>query len=293
MTAEIQCAVEIRAELGEGPVWSEAEQALYWIDCMKPAAYRYDPATGENRALDLPLDSALGALAFRRGGGYVLALESGVKSVDAGGKSVQLLCHPEKGREENRYNDGKPDRAGRFFLGSLNKADRDPTGALYRIDPDGACTEIDSGFVCSNGMDWSPDNRIFYFVDSGSRNIFAYDYDAATGEIDNRRVLASVAAEEGVPDGLCIDREGFAWVAHWDGWCISRFDPDGRRERKVRVPVPRPTSLCFGGRNLDRLYVTSAAMDLDKPALAAAPLSGSLFAYEPGVRGLPFSAFGR
>jgi sugar lactone lactonase YvrE len=293
MTAEIQCAVEIRAELGEGPVWSEAEQALYWIDCMKPAAYRYDPATGENRALDLPLDSTLGALAFRRGGGYVLALESGVKTVDANGKSAQLLCHPEKGRDENRYNDGKPDRDGRFFLGSLNKADRDPTGALYRIDADGACTELDSGFVCANGMDWSPDNRTFYFVDSGSRNIFAYDYDAATGDIDNRRVLATVAAEEGVPDGLCIDREGFIWVAHWDGWCVSRFDPQGRRERKLRVPVPRPTSLCFGGRDLDRLYITSAAMDLEKPALAAAPLSGSLFAYEPGVRGLSFSAFAR
>jgi sugar lactone lactonase YvrE len=292
MSADVQCVVDIRSALGEGPVWSEAEQALYWIDCVKPAAYRFDPASGENRALDLPLDSTLGALAFRRGGGYLLALESGIKTVDAGGKAAQLVCHPEKGRDENRYNDGKPDRAGRFFLGSLNKADRDPTGALYRIDAEG-CTELDSGFVCANGMDWSPDDRIFYFVDSGSRNIFAYDYDAATGEIDNRRVLASVAAEEGSPDGLCIDAEGFVWVAHWDGWCISRFDPQGRRERKLRVPVPRPTSLCFGGADLDRLYITSAAMDLDKPALAAAPLSGSLFACEPGVRGLPFSAFAR
>ena len=142
-------------------------------------------------------------------------------------------------------------------------------------------------------MDWSPDDRIFYFVDSGSRNIFAYDYDGRTGEIENRRVLATVAAEEGAPDGLCVDRDGFVWVAHWDGWCVSRFDPEGRRERKVRVPVPRPTSLCFGGRDLDRLYVTSAAMDLDTPALSAAPLSGSLFALEPGVRGLPCSAFVR
>ncbi len=293
MADEVRCIVEIRSELGEGPLWSETEQALYWIDCMAPAVYRYDPRTGENRALDLPLDSTLGALAFRRGGGFVLALESGVRIVDAAGKSPQALCHPEKGREENRYNDGKPDRAGRFFLGSLNKADRDPTGALYRIDPGGACREIDGGFVCPNGMDWSPDDRIFYFVDSGSRNVFAYDYDAVTGEIENRRVLASVTAEEGTPDGLCVDREGFLWVAHWDGWCVSRFDPKGRRERKLRVPVPRPTSLCFGGPDLDRLYITSAAMDLDGAALAAAPLSGSLFEHEPGVRGLAVNRFGR
>jgi len=292
MASNIRCLVEIRSELGEGPVWSQAEQALYWIDCLKPAAYRYDPASGENRQLDLPLDSPLGALAFKRGGGYVLALESGIRTLDADGKSGRLLCHPEKGREENRYNDGKPDRAGRFFLGSLNKADRDPTGALYRIDPDGSCREIDGSFVCPNGMDWSPDNRIFYFVDSGSRNIFAYDYDAATGEIDNRRVLASVPAEEGAPDGLCVDREGFLWVAHWDGWRVSRFDPTGRRERELRVPVPRPTSLCFGGPKLDRLYITSAAGDLDGAALAAAPLSGSLFVHEPGVAGFAPHSFG-
>ena len=292
MKSEIRCLVEIRSELGEGPVWSEAEQALYWIDCEKPAAYRYDPATGENRSLDLPLDSPLGALAFRRGGGYVLALESGIRTVDADGKSGRLLCHPEKGRNENRYNDGKADRAGRLFLGSLNKAYRDPTGALYRIDADGACREIDGPFVCPNGMDWSPDGRSFYLAESIGGTIFAYDYDPATGEIDNRRVLVSVPPEEGMPDGLCVDREGFLWVAHWDGWRVSRFDPQGRRERDLRVPVPRPTSLCFGGPNLDRLYITSSAMELDGAALAAAPLSGSLFVHEPGVTGFAPHSFG-
>ncbi|HXV23012.1 MAG TPA: SMP-30/gluconolactonase/LRE family protein, partial [Alphaproteobacteria bacterium] len=291
MTGEVRCVVEIRSELGEGPLWSSEEQLLYWIDCLRPATYRYDPATGENRTLDLPLDSPLGALAFRRGGGYLLALESGIKSVDADGKAPQLLCHPEKGRGENRYNDGKADCAGRFFVGSLNKADRDPTGALYRIEPDGSCREIDGAFVCANGMDWSPDNRVFYFVDSGSRNIYAYDFDAVSGEIDNRRVLVAVPVEEGSPDGLCVDREGFLWVAHWDGWRVSRFDPEGRRERQVRVPVPRPTSLAFGGPELDRLYITSSAADLDGATLQAAPLSGSLFEHEPGVRGMSVPLF--
>jgi len=218
-------------------------------------------------------------------------LESGIKVVEDDGKTVRLVCHPEKGRDENRYNDGKPDRSGRLFLGSLNKADRDPTGALYRINVDGSCRELDGPFVCANGMDWSLDNRIFYFVDSGSRNIFAYDYDPATGDLENRRVLATVAAEEGTPDGMCIDTEGFLWVAHWNGWRVSRFDPQGRRERQIRMPVPQPTSLCFGGPNLDRLYITSAAMDLDRPTLEAAPLSGSLFMLEPGVKGLPPSWF--
>ena len=286
MVDEVQCVVEIRSELGEGPIWSEDEQALYWLDCVKPAVYRYDPGTGENRRLDLPLDSTIGTIAFRRRGGYVMALESGIKVLEADGKTVRLLCHPEKGRDENRYNDGKPDRHGRFFVGSLNKADRDRTGALYRINVDGSCHELDGPFVCSNGMDWSLDDRTFYFVDTGSRNIFAYDYDPATGEIEHRRVLATIAADEGAPDGLCIDTEGFLWVAHWNGWRISRFDPEGRRERQVRMPVPNPTSLCFGGTNLDRLYVTSAASELDRAALEAAPLSGSLFVLEPGVRGM-------
>ena len=136
---------------------------------MKPAAYRFDPATGENRKLDLPLDSTIGMIAFRRRGGYIMALESGIKIVEADGKTVRLVCHPEKGRDENRYNDGKPDRSGRLFVGSLNKADRDPTGALYRINVDGSCRELDGPFVCANGMDWSLDNRIFYFVDTSSR----------------------------------------------------------------------------------------------------------------------------
>src|SRR5262245_10774287 len=291
MADEVRCVVEIRSELGEGPLWSEAEQALYWLDCLKPAVYRYDPAPGENRKLDLPLDSAIGTIAFRRRGGYVMALESGIKVLEEDGKTVRLLCHPEKGRDENRYNDGKPDRSGRLFLGSLNKADRDPTGALYRINVDGSCRELDGPFVCANGMDWSLDNRIFYFVDTGSRNIFAYDYDPATGEIEHRRVLATIPAEEGSPDGLCLDSEGFLWVAHWNGWRISRFDPEGRRERQVRMPVPHPTCPCFGGANLDRLYVTSAATDLDRATLEAAPLSGSLFVMEPGVKGLPPSRF--
>jgi sugar lactone lactonase YvrE len=291
MADEVRCIVDIRSGLGEGPVWSELEQALYWLDCVKPAVYRYDPGTGENRQLDLPLDSTIGTIAFRRRGGYIMALESGIKVVEDDGKTVRLVCHPEKGRDENRYNDGKPDRSGRLFLGSLNKADRDPTGALYRINVDGSCRELDGPFVCANGMDWSLDNRIFYFVDSGSRNIFAYDYDPATGDLENRRVLATVAAEEGTPDGMCIDTEGFLWVAHWNGWRVSRFDPQGRRERQIRMPVPQPTSLCFGGPNLDRLYITSAAMDLDRPTLEAAPLSGSLFMLEPGVKGLPPSWF--
>jgi sugar lactone lactonase YvrE len=291
MADEVRCIVDIRSGLGEGPVWSELEQALYWLDCVKPAVYRYDPGTGENRQLDLPLDSTIGTIAFRRRGGYIMALESGIKVVEDDGKTVRLVCHPEKGRDENRYNDGKPDRSGRLFLGSLNKADRDPTGALYRINVDGSCRELDGPFVCANGMDWSLDNRIFYFVDSGSRNIFAYDYDPATGDLENRRVLATVAAEEGTPDGMCIDTEGFLWVAHWNGWRVSRFDPQGRRERQIRMPVPQPTSLCFGGPDLDRLYITSAAMDLDRPTLEAAPLSGSLFVLEPGVKGLPPSWF--
>jgi sugar lactone lactonase YvrE len=151
---------------------------------------------------------------------------------------------------------------------------------------------MDTGFTISNGLGWSPDDTRFYFTDSAARTIYVYDYDIDTGAIANRRVFAQLAEGVGTPDGLSVDSEGFVWSAHWDGWCITRYDPDGKVDRVLNLPVPRPTSCTFGGPNLDILYVTSARIRLSAHQLAEAPLSGGVFAIRAGVRGqadMPFA----
>ncbi len=165
-------------------------------------------------------------------------------------------------------------------------------GNLFRVDADGSWKKMDSGFTVPNGLGWSPDNSRMYFTDTFRKVIYEYDFDLMAGSIANRRPLISFGASDGKPDGLTVDQDGCLWVAMWDAWHIARFSPAGRELQRVRMPVPRPTSCCFGGSGLETLYVTSASVRLSEEALAAAPLSGSLFALEiPGVRGLPEATF--
>jgi sugar lactone lactonase YvrE len=164
-------------------------------------------------------------------------------------------------------------------------------GSLYRLDPDGGVTRMDEGFQVSNGLGWSPDNRHFYFTDSGQKRIYVYDFDLDRGLVANRRTFVQLPDGVGSPDGLAVDAEGFVWSAHWDGWCITRYDPDGKVDRVFNLPVPRPTSCAFGGPDLTTLFVTSARIRLSARQLAEAPLSGSVFAIQTGVRGLPDTPF--
>ena len=143
------------------------------------------------------------------------------------------------------------------------------------------------GVIVSNGLGWSPDDRIMYFTDSGRGVIYAFDFDVDTGDIDNRRDFVRVAPADGLPDGLAVDAEGFVWGAHWNGWRITRYDPDGRIDRVVDLPVPQVTSLAFGGDSLDQMFVTTARLGLTENQLKEAPLSGGLFMIDAGVTGLP------
>jgi sugar lactone lactonase YvrE len=207
-------------------------------------------------------------------------------------KRLSLLCHPEADRPGNRYNDGKCDRMGRLWVGSLDMGTAANRGNLFRVDPDGNWKKMDTGFTVANGLGWSPDNKRMYFTDSTRRTIYVYDFDLLSGNIANRRNFITLRANEGTPDGLTVDEEGCLWVAVWDAWRVSRYSPQGEELLRIRMPVPRPTSCCFGGPDLDTLYVTSASVRLNEDALRAAPLSGSLFAIKiPGVRGLPETTF--
>jgi sugar lactone lactonase YvrE len=285
----IRCVARPRAEVGEGPVWDHREQVLYWIDIKTPRLVRFDSATGENRAT--PLAERIGCLAVREQGGLIAALETGFKWLDPATGALEPLLDPEPDKPQNRFNDGKCDRRGRFFAGSMDDAERACTGTLYRLDPDHSVHVMRSDVHLANGLDWSPDGRVMYFTDSLRRTIYAFDYDPDTGAMSGERVFATVAEEAGVPDGLTVDAEGFVWSAHWGGWRLTRYAPDGRIERVVEMPVPQPSSCCFGGADLDVLYVTSAAIEMTAADLEKAPDGGGLFALDAGVAGLPMARF--
>lgn len=284
-----RCVWGARAVLGEGPVWHPGERRLYFVDIKGKAVHRCDPASGARESFALPAEP--GCLAPRVRGGLVVALRSGLAFFDPGCGSVERIAAPEAHIPGNRFNDGKCDRRGRFFVTTMDDAETEPTGSLYCLFPDLSVKRLLSGFAIPNGIGWSPDDRIVYLTDSVNRAILAFAYDPETGDFADRRVFATVAGDAGFPDGLTVDAQGGVWSAHWGGWRVTRYDPDGNIDRVVRLPVPRPTSCAFGGAALDKLYVTSASIGLSASQLAAAPLSGGVFELDAGAVGLPTAFF--
>jgi len=285
-----RCVVDARAALGETPVWSADENRLYWIDCIAGAIHRYDPVTAEDTLMPVAVEGYLGSVSLRAAGGLLVLAGKALWALDAGSTAPRRLAGVEADMTGNLVNDGKCDPAGRFWFGTMHAAESEATGALYRFD--GAeVVKIDQGFTCANGMGWSPDGKTFYLVDMMPGNVLAYDFDPGSGAIHNRRRLFSIPGSEGMPDGLCVDSEGGIWVAHWDGWRISRWSPAGERLQTLEVPVQRPTCPIFGGPGLDTLYLTSSAADLPAESLARGPHAGALFAIDAGVSGLPIAEF--
>lgn len=288
--AGIECVWRGRSVLGESPLWHAEERRLYWLDLQRPAVHRFDPASGRNETLPAALATYVGGLVFRETGGCIIDKEDGVFAYDPVSGRLDPLVHPERDRADTWFNDAKCDRQGNLWAGTSDRGDTLAIGSLYRIAPDLAWQRVDTGIICSNGPAFSPDGRVAYFTDSYARRIYAYDIDAG-GAVGPRRPFAEVPEPAVFPDGMTVDAEGFLWNAQWDGWRIVRYAPDGRIDRSVKLPVPRPTSVGFGGERLETLYVTTASMGLSEAELAAAPLSGGLFALDPGVRGLPEPRF--
>jgi len=288
-TVDVRCVSQTRSLLGEGPMWSPRDNALYWVDILTPSVHRYDAADGSTSETKL---GAMVSVAIPKAtGGLLIATPGGLMTLDSD-KALTLLAHPEAERPGNRFNDGKCDRRGRLWIASMDMSTAANRGNLFRVDADGSWRKMDSGFTVPNGLGWSPDNTRMYFTDTARRTIYVYDFDLMAGTIANRRAFITVDAADGKPDGLTVDEQGCLWVALWDAWHIARYSPEGREMQRIRMPVPRPTSCCFGGSSLETLYVTSASVRLSEEALASAPLSGSLFALNiPGVRGLPETTF--
>ncbi|HQZ13573.1 MAG TPA: SMP-30/gluconolactonase/LRE family protein [Devosia sp.] len=286
---DVRVAVVGSAFLAEGPCWSAAQQKLYWVDILAPAILQSDLKRGV--AVSRPMPELVSALVPRHRGGFVATTQHGIKALDIETGSMTPIANPEASKPGNRFNDARCDRRGRLWAGTLAIDTTPGEGSLYRLDPDGQIHRMDTGFHVSNGLDFSPDNRRLYFTDTGKRRIYVYDFDLESGEIDNRRVFHELPEGIGTPNGLTVDSEGYVWSAQWDGWCVTRYDPDGEVERVVNLPVPRPTSCVFGGPDLTTLLVTSARIRLSAQQLAEAPLSGSVFAVETGIRGMPDTPF--
>jgi len=281
----VDCAVRGADRLGECPLWDDRSRVLWWVDSRAPCLRRFDPSSGETRSIELP--EVVGSFAFRSKGGMLVALKSGVYRFDPEPRALEAVARPESDQPENRFNDGRCDRAGRFWVGTMSDVRRDPTGALYRLAPEGTCTKIRSDVIVPNSIAWSPDDRTMYFADTYRTRIYAYDFDVASGAVRNERVLADTATHRGRPDGSCVDVNGCLWNGEYGGWRVVRYRPDGRVDREIAMPVANPTCCCFGGANLDILYVTSATQRLTPTELAEQPLAGSVFAFWPGVQGLP------
>ena len=292
LTAEL--LLQTNAKLGEGPVWDQRQQKLYWVDIEGCALHVYDPATRADRAINV--GQYIGSVAVRAQGGLVAALKSGFAVFDPATETFTPIADAEAHLPGNRFNDGKCDPAGRFWAGSLF-LDEDHglgKGNLYCLYPDHRVQLKAPGVSISNGLAWSADAQTMYYIDTVAECVVAYDFDNATGDIANpRRVIEVNGKEQGYPDGMTIDAEGMLWIAHWDGGKVRRWNPNtGAVIGEIMLPVSRPTSCVFGGKDFDTLYITSASTRLSPEKLATQPLAGSLFVCRPGVSGLPMDEFG-
>ena len=281
----IDCIWPAETILGEAPVWCPIEKVVYWVDIEGKSVLRINPKTRERKRF--LQDHEFGCIVKRADGGFIAGTNAGLVYLDDDLKTSTVFADPEADIPGNRFNDGKCDRQGRFWVGSIDANEVDPSGTLYRVNGSGNVSGALSGLTVANGLGWSPDDKTMYFTDSGHGAIYAFDFDAETGSIENRRTFAQVNSDDGVPDGLCVDAEGFVWSAHWDGWRITRYDPDGRIDRIIGMPVPMVTSLAFGGENLSQMFVTTARLDMTEEQLKEAPLAGGLFMIDAGVSGLP------
>ena len=287
----VSLVLDAKAELGEGPSWDAGLKALYWVDIMGRKFCRFHPETGANE--EFAVGEYVGAVVPARDGSVMLATQSGFQRYDLGTNRLIPIADPEAHLPGNRFNDGKCDAQGRFWAGTMEIAETAVTGALYRLDTDLNCRKMVSDVGCSNGIAWSPDQTRMYYIDTTAQTVRAFDYEPGTGDIANPRVIIDFSSQPGFPDGMTIDEEGMLWIAHWDGWQVSRWNPaTGEKLASIPVPVAKVTSCVFGGTDLDTLYITTARKGETSETLASQPHAGGIFSVQPGVRGSKTHSFG-
>jgi sugar lactone lactonase YvrE len=277
--------LEAKAVLGEGSIWDHRKKCLYWVDILEQKVNIYDPATGDNQAIKVPQD--VGTVVCDTAGNLLLALRDGFARLDIDTSEVVMVA--EQKAEGIRFNDGKCDPAGRFWAGTMADDMTDGAAALYCLDTDLAVKQMIDGVTISNGLVWTSDTRHFYYIDTPTFEVAAFDYDIDTGNISNRKVAIAIDGNMGHPDGMTIDEEDMVWIAHWDGGRVTRWDPKtGKLLETVRVPkASLVTSCAIGGPDLNELFITTASANLKAEQRKSQPLAGSLFRVQLDVKGVP------
>lgn len=283
-TTTVECVLEAKAQLGEGPSWLPKLKQLLWVDIEKSRVHLFDPASRRNRTFEVGCH--VGCAVPGVNGNIFVATARGFGELNLANGTVDWIVHPEAHLPGNRFNDGKADPAGRFWAGSLPYDEKTPAGGLYVLDERRQARQVLKDISISNGITWTEDRRTMYYIDTPTMRVDAFDFDPATSGISNRRTVIRVPEGVGYPDGMTIDREGMLWIGMWDGWAVLRWDPrTGKVIGKIELPVARVTACCFGGDQLDELYLTTASTRLDAASLAKQPLAGALFRVKPGVSG--------
>jgi L-arabinonolactonase len=289
---EIECVVDAKALLGESTCWDPNAEVLWWIDIYSKLVYRFDPATNQNTGY--ALSDYPGCIAVRERGGLIISTAKGFNFFDPASGRLQPIVDPEYEMPDTRFNDGKTDRQGRFWSGSMFEAPGkkpEKIASLYRLDTDLSAHRVLQGIGCSNGLAWSPNSQTMYFTDSHTPMVWAYEFDPASGEAGARRSFVDLSYMEGIVDGSTVDCEGCYWLTVPFKGKVMRFDPQGKLMRTIEMPIDLPTCCEFGGRDLDILYVTSATLRRTPEELRGQRNAGGLFAIDVGVRGLPLAPF--
>lgn len=286
-TPAVEQLIDLPLGVGEGAFWHPGEQALYFVDILAPALFRYDPESRDLKRWDMP--SAIGSFGLCPDGRAIVALRTGIHVYDFAKGTFDLVANPEADKPGNRLNDGKVGPDGRFWVGSMDDTpDKKPVAALYRVDHDGTCTKMLDGLIVSNGLAWSADGRTMFHSDSRGKYVQAFDYDLATGGLSNQRKLLTLEEEDGRPDGAAGDAEGYYWSAGVSAGCLNRIAPDGTIERKLAMPAPSPTMPCFGGPDLKTVFVTSLTT-----SRTGTEVAGTLLSFRSDIAGAPVAFFGQ
>ncbi len=284
LSAEL--VLDIKNALGEGPCWDERTGVLWWVNIPDGKLHRYNPVTRDEQTYSF--DHFVTVVVPGSEGKVIISFPHAIAAFDPESGALETLIDGIEGDQpDNRFNDGKCDSSGRLWIGTMSMKGTPAQGKLYCVEPDLTFREAVGDVGCSNGIAWSLDGKIMYYIDSPTRQVAAFDFDSASGELTGRRVVVQFGDEDaGVPDGMTIDDEGMLWVAQWGGAQVSRWDPStGSKIGMVSVPALQVTSAMFAGPNRDELYITSARTGMSEQDLAQYPLSGGLFRVRPGVSG--------
>jgi sugar lactone lactonase YvrE len=291
MPQEVRCIVNARDQLGETPLWCSRTQKIWWIDIERPRLQSFDERTGEHTVFPFSSTYA-GSLALHRSGGFVVALDNRLHRFDPQTATLEHIVDVEAPNLQTRLNDGRCDRRGRLWIGTMDAAIKEPLGSFYRVDPTGAVQWLFNDIIVTNSVATSPDDRTLYMSDTRRFKIWAFDLDPDAGTLSNRRVFVDYTGQQGRPDGACVDSEGFLWNAVFNGHRVVRYKPQGKVDRVIDLPVTHPTCVCFGGPDLSTLYITTATKMIAPEVLAREEWAGALLAIDVGVEGLPEPMFG-